>query len=648
MARSMTMFQKLSLGFATVILLLVILGVLSYATIQRNSDSFEYYSERTDRSNRMGEMQAAMLMGRIKVKDYLKTHSEQDVAELRQYLKKTQDGLDEMIRLLKNPERQAKLKRAADQVEAYGKTFEQSVALTNQADKLDTEILIVDGKACEQALTKLLEESSQANDAEGALYAARALRSLLVGRIHVRYFIENNDPKEAEHVDREWAALNQYLQELDRRVQHAELHALVSEARRLKDSYKAAFDRIVQLMLERKRLVEQSLNVWGPQFAAEIDGIRSSYKQELEALGEEFQASNRRTRLIVTALSIAAVLLGILIAWLIIRSIMAQLGKDPAIIAEISRQVASGNLALEFDQTRLRGVYKDMSEMVERLRQIVSEVRAGADNLSSASSQVSATAQSLSQSATEQAASVEETSSSVEQLNASVQQNAENARLTNGMARSSAEEARRGGEAVARTVAAMKEIANKIGLIEDIAYKTNLLALNAAIEAARAGEHGKGFTVVAAEVRKLAENSGSTAQEINQLATNSLVIAEEAGRLLEQMVPNIIKTADLVEEITAASAEQAQGIAQITEAMNQLDKATQQNASASEELAATAQELNGQASQLQETMGFFRLGTAVGAGGGRARVQPMSSVSAGRGREATEVIEFDPKDFERF
>jgi methyl-accepting chemotaxis protein len=248
---------------------------------------------------------------------------------------------------------------------------------------------------------------------------------------------------------------------------------------------------------------------------------------------------------------------------------------------------------------------------LKKLSQVVTDVNAGAQALASASEEVSATAQSLSQAASEQAAGVEETSASIEQMTSSIAQNTENAKVTEAMASKAAQDAADGGTSVDATVKAMKEIAKKIGIIDDIAAQTNLLALNAAIEAARAGEHGKGFAVVAAEVRKLAERSQVAAQEIGEVASSSVELAEKAGKLLEQIVPAIRKTSDLVQEIAAASNEQSSGVGQINSAVSQLSQTTQQNASSSEELAATSEEMSGQAEQLQQTMAFFKLDGAA-------------------------------------
>ncbi|MCP5283924.1 MAG: methyl-accepting chemotaxis protein [Burkholderiaceae bacterium] len=265
------------------------------------------------------------------------------------------------------------------------------------------------------------------------------------------------------------------------------------------------------------------------------------------------------------------------------------------------------------------------NQLLDTVSGTIREVRTAADHLGAASAQVSQTSQSLAHSASQQAASVEETTASLQEMNASVKGNADNATLTDGMATQAAGQARQGGDAVAQTVQAMKAIATKISIIDDIAYQTNLLALNAAIEAARAGEHGKGFAVVAAEVRKLAERSQVAAQEIGALAGSSVDGAEQAGALLGQMVPAIQKTSELVQEIAAASGEQADGVQQITGAMNHLSSATQQTASASEELSATAEELSAQAAQLQELMAFFRL-AEDGAKAGRPAAKASGSV----------------------
>ena len=259
------------------------------------------------------------------------------------------------------------------------------------------------------------------------------------------------------------------------------------------------------------------------------------------------------------------------------------------------------------------------NQLIGGLGSTMAEVRAAAQQLGAASAQVSQTSQSLAHSASQQAAGVEETTASLHEISASVRQNADSATVTDGIATQAASQALEGGQAVGQTVDAMKQIAQKIGVIDDIAYQTNLLALNAAIEAARAGEHGKGFAVVAAEVRKLAERSQAAAREIGALAGNSVGLAERAGHLLERMVPSIHKTSELVQEIAAASGEQNNSVGQITGAMNHLNSTTQQTASASEQLSATAEELSAQARRLQELMSGFQLAGARPAAGGQAR-----------------------------
>jgi len=355
--------------------------------------------------------------------------------------------------------------------------------------------------------------------------------------------------------------------------------------------------------------------------------------------------------------TLIAAIVGIGITFFFVRGLMAQLGGEPEDVLELAKNISNGNLAQDLNNEGKKrvGIYAAMVDMQAQLIRVVKDIQGNSDQISSAAAQVSDTASSLSEATSQQAASVEETSASVEQMGASISQNSENSRVTDKIASDSASSAKDGGEAVSRTVDAMVQIAEKISIIEDIAYQTNMLALNAAIEAARAGDHGKGFAVVAAEVRKLAERSQLAASEIGTLTSDSVKVAEKAGILLEKMVPDIARTAELVQEISAASEEQSSGVGQINSAMQQLDKVTQQNAAGSEELAATAEQMQAQSSNLQNVVGFFQLAEDLAKDNVNNTPIAVSGMpNATKERELTATgtvnddIELDEAKFERF
>ncbi len=330
---------------------------------------------------------------------------------------------------------------------------------------------------------------------------------------------------------------------------------------------------------------------------------------ERSRLGDANTAADEQyaaTRMIMIAISAAAVIISIAAALWISMTISRGLHKATVAV----RDVAEGDLtkmAEIANKDEIGELLGHVNVMIERLRGVVGDAISASYNVSSGSQELSASSEQVSQGATEQAAAAEEASASMEEMAANIKQNADNAAQTEKIARQSSKDAEASGEAVSRAVAAMRTIAEKISIVQEIARQTDLLALNAAVEAARAGEHGKGFAVVASEVRKLAERSQSAAAEIGAMSSSTVQSAQEAGDMLGRLVPDIRKTAELVSEITAACREQDIGASQINEAIQQLDKVTQQNASASEEMAATSEELAAQSEELQTSISFFRV-----------------------------------------
>jgi len=479
---------------------------------------------------------------------------------------------------------------------------------------------------------------------------ARALRNSLL--------VKSEDvAKELDRVAEARKEITKNFDQLEKNIRSEEGKKVLAKALEARKIYVVDLEKLLELQKAGKRdeaiqyMVTEMRKTQGDYIKA-VTELVDFQADLMKKTGDEANSAAEGAQRLILILSIGAILIALSFAFWLTRSITRPLNEA----VTVANQLAEGDLTARIEVTsrdETGMLLAAMQNMVAKLSQIIGEVRGAADSLSSASEEVSATAQSLSQGSSEQAASVEETSASVEQMSASITQNTENAKVTDGMASQAAKQAAEGGDAVKQTVGAMKQIADKIGIIDDIAYQTNMLALNAAIEAARAGEHGKGFAVVAAEVRKLAERSQVAAQEIGQVAGSSVELAEKAGKLLDEMVPSINKTSDLVQEITAASEEQSSGVGQINTAMNQLNQTTQQNASASEELAATAEEMSSQSEQLQQLMSFFKIESGSGAAGAsrkapsRQAKAPVGAKLAGMVRQAAEPMPSEA-EFVRF
>jgi methyl-accepting chemotaxis protein len=438
-------------------------------------------------------------------------------------------------------------------------------------------------------------------------------------RVSLRDFIYARDNEEKQ---KKLGQLYDYKAKFDKEMELYDKTIISKEDEVLMDKAVKMFDYYLSFMPQAEKYVMSSeldsavallkSDAWYKAAVDIDDAMTELVAYNVDAAmqtSNDNKAAANSASLVMIIIGVIAIVLALFIGVTISRGITIPLAKG----VKLAETLAEGNLqaTIDVDQKDEIGVLAiALQNMGSKLQEVCSVVAAGADNILSASIQISSSSQQMSQGSNEQASSTEEVSSAMEEMVANIQQNTENSQQAEKLAIIGAESVKRGSGATIKSVESMKQIADKVKIIGDIAFQTNILALNAAVEAARAGEHGRGFAVVASEVRKLAERSRIAADEIDVLTKNGVKEAEDAGLLLADIVPEIEKTARLVQEIAAASIEQRSGAEQINNAIQQLNVVVQQNAASSEELASSSEEMSGQAEQLSEAVAYFKVDTA--------------------------------------
>ena len=636
----MTLKTQMSLGFGTVLALLLVITAASWFGMSRAMGGFESYRALARDANLAAQLESQMLLVRIASKSFVTTKNPEAAATFWARVSDLEDALATAKVEIQKPERAEQVRLIDSEVERYKTGFEAVVKLMEERDEVVVSQLDPNGIAARKNLSAIMESAYADGDVEAAYRAGHALEALMLTRLYVSKFLVENQQEDLTRSNEELSEnLRPRLDAMDQALQNPLRRQQLASASQAVSDYSVAIESINVIITERNDIITNQLDAIGPVVAQAADRVRRSVQTDQEQLGDTVLATNTTMLGVILVIALVSLMTSAACAILITRRVVTPLGGEPTDMAALADRLAQGQLQQADINSDATGLNASMQEMTRSLRSLVESVNESAETVLFGASEISMANQELSGRTEQQAASLEETASSLEEITATVTSNAENAVKANSIATDTRTLATEGVSIGEKARAAMtdisdssKKIAEIITVIDEIAFQTNLLALNAAVEAARAGDQGRGFAVVAAEVRALAERTAVSAKEVSDLISESVnritdgqELVGACGDSLHQIVDGVGNVSDAISEIASASEQQRSGIEQINAAVTQMDSVTQENAAMVEQAAAAAQNLEASSQQLKAKIGFFDLGTVPAS---LANSQPAGLIAA--------------------
>lgn len=635
--KNLSLKVKLILGFSIVLTMLLIVSAVSFFALETSSTGFEDYRSSARGSNAGGRIQANLLSARISAVNFINTGSAKSLDEFNSRWKTLTEMQAETESIIKEPEWVSVIKNVRGSLDSYKEGFNRVVEYKNRRNQLVHGVLDVNGTFMEKALTDIMVSAHDDGDLNASYHTGIAMKHLLLARLYMVKFLDTNEQSSVDRVREELEKTIESLNTLDRELQNPKRRELLKTVMEAKDIYAKAFDNLVAAIFERNKVVSDILVRLGGEVSDKIEGLKLDIKKVQDEIGPRLQASNKRAVSVMGLLSLFAVLMSVAIVFVIIRGVMAQLGSDPSEIERIAQIIATGNLAITFDDTKERGVYASMKHMAQNLSGMIKNITRGVTTLESSSGELSdlsgtmasnveqtyersnnvaAASEEMSTSMASVAAAMEQTSlniqsivSAVEEMSATINEIAGNTSKGSGITARAVKTAEQASRKVDDLGKAALEISKVSESIADISEQTNLLALNATIEAARAGEAGKGFAVVASEIKALAQQTTDATNEINAKISGVQNSTRESVGAIDTIVAIIHEINDIVTTVASAIEEQSATTKEISVNISQAASGVDEVSTNVNQVTSVVEEVNSDINQVNQAANDLKNGS---------------------------------------